>query len=636
MKINLLDSSIYNLISAGEVVESSASVVKELVENSIDAGATDIIVSIASDGERISLIRVADNGSGMSAEDLKLSYLPHATSKIVCADDLSAISTLGFRGEALASISSVSVFSVVTKREEDETASALFIGENAKPVFSDAARSRGTTVSVEKLFYNTPARYKFLKSLRSEINNVNSKVSGLILANPTIAIEFDVNGETVYRSDGRSEESALYAVFDSKTCKKLFPLDVQSGNVRVYGYLSDVSFTKPNRTSQTLIVNGRVVNSDTVTSAVEKAYSNYLMKRCYPVFVLNLIVPFDTLDVNVHPCKAEVRFSDSGHIFGFIYKYVNLSLMESLEGTSNNTQSNEEPSATEAATDSTQQVTGAVPAKTSDFVDLRKYIPSGFADSRFSARKNYYEQEKIDFSEASSAEKTVQYSATQEISEITADVDKNDALSASKCQDAPQASVSDKGLTDFRIIGQVFSTYIAVEQGETLYLVDQHAAHERMLYDRLMSKSDGNAVQPLLVPYIEEFTAKEFAFLESILDSLREIGFDVELFGTNSLKISAVPFALSDISFKSLFENLLSDVNSQKAPSVKDILHERLCIIACRSAIKGGDALDARQLEAFVKTMLDAESAPLQCPHGRPCVVKIDKKQLEKLFKRIV
>ncbi|HKL94196.1 MAG TPA: DNA mismatch repair endonuclease MutL, partial [Clostridia bacterium] len=316
-RINILTSDVYNLISAGEVVERPASVVKELIENSIDAGATEIDVEIENGG--ISLIRISDNGIGILPEDIKSVFLPHATSKLKIADDLDTIATLGFRGEALASISAVSEVNLVSKTESAEVAVALSVKGGVYGNVEYLAGKKGTTITVQNLFYNTPARIKFLKKPKSEEHLVTSKIQELALANPEISFKYTVDKRLLFSTDGTSMLSALHSIYDRATMRELVPFSTNHGAISLSGYFSKPTYTKANRSYQTIIINGRVVSCNTVSTAIERAYAPYLMKRSFPMFIVSIMLPFDTVDVNVHPAKSEVRFADNNAVFGFVF-----------------------------------------------------------------------------------------------------------------------------------------------------------------------------------------------------------------------------------------------------------------------------------------------------------------------------
>lgn len=690
MKINVLDKSIYNLISAGEVVERPASVVKELAENSIDAGATTIEIEIKNGG--ISSIYVADNGFGIKKEDLKTAFLPHATSKISSADDLSSIATLGFRGEALPSIASVSKVLIDSKTLEDDASNTLTLDGGQVVSTGKSGRSSGTAVTISSLFFNTPARLKFLKTERSEQSAITVLVQRLILSNPEISWTYIADGKQIYYTDGTGLENALHAVFDRETVKNFAEMYAESRNFRLNGYISAPSASKPNRTYQTVIVNGRWVECDLVRQAVEKAYAPYLMTRSYPAFVLEFILPFDMLDVNVHPAKTEVRFSDNQAVFGFVYKYVSARLSElsappsfesisSAKGSAANdsnsfldnstkpeaqvSQANEEhsssidPSKNPAVSEYFSSKTPPKPvySNISFLDDLRfggssKPNPSALNDKPFVDYKNksvqpgYADGMGLPLGENSkiSSKSTGANEFLNTLTKDSYDSD-NDGFGTnpesviSYKQDTFDADDNDaKSSSPFfgRAAGQLFSTYLIVEDGNDAYFIDQHAAHEKILYDELVKNLSEGVSQPMLFPYVAEFNHQEFDFVEYISGDLKELGFEIEEFGERTIKISSVPLALTEMNFKKFFEMLFEEVGSYKTLRLKDLIKDKLAQTACKAAIKGGDALNPAQIQALLDAFAAAGSPPLTCPHGRPAVIKLTKRDIEKLFKRIV
>ncbi|HPD02017.1 MAG TPA: DNA mismatch repair endonuclease MutL [Clostridia bacterium] len=630
MRINILDSSVYNLIAAGEVVERPASVVKELVENSIDAGATDIIISISGSG--IDSMEVFDNGAGMSLADLKVCFLPHATSKISSAKDLDTISTLGFRGEALASICAVAKVRIETA-ERGGISNILELDGGKNPVYTLGGRVNGTTVRVQNLFFNTPARLKFLKSARSEAQAITDTVAKLILANPEISFKYISDGETIYQTDGGGLESAVYAVYGRKAFENLIYIEASWGGISLSGYISSPELCRPNRGRQAAIVNGRSVTNSIISSAVEKAYSGLLMKRCYPVFVLNILLPFDTVDANVHPAKTEVRFSNPNGVFAFVYKNVLRALGDNAKPKSFGDTFKEadlvfgETSETTERTTSVPSVDTPIRISTlsadniTGFADSpRSYKYSGIktAQTFSTAEKDAEQRFNLDFKPIKKPEETL-----------------FDDVNAFKTEEGSQEA-SSGGMFSGRVAGQLFSTYIIVEKGDNAYIIDQHAAHERILYDELMNNIDGGLSQPMLIPYVFELSPAEAGDFSELLEPLAEIGLEIDLFGQNSFKVSSVPYALTEISIKSLVDLILSDMRQLKSLKIKDLLKDALAMKACKAAVKAGDTLNESQIEALIASFGAAEKAPERCPHGRPAVVKMTKKDFEKLFKRIV
>ncbi len=627
MKINVLDSSIYNLISAGEVVERPASVVKELVENSIDAGAKNVRIEITAGGK--TRIKVTDDGAGIEKDDISNAFLPHATSKIRDKNDLFSIKTLGFRGEALASIAAVSMVSAFSKTDEDDCAHGIELrGGKAEKTF-ECPGVTGTSVTVENLFFATPARLKFLKKDKSEESEITALVAKTALSNPFVAFTYVADGKTLLKTYGKSLKDAVSNVYNREIAMNFIEFENTYGDMNIKGFISAPTFFKGNRSYQTTIINGRVIENKTVTAAVEKAYEPFLMKRSYPLFVLDITMPFDSLDVNVHPSKSDVRFADNNKIFSFVYNSVQR-VLSSYDDIKSAPQIEYVPDATDFPSETTDEKENASFCENSSSVSRPAGNRGNIFDGIFSANRaseggdSFYRMIKNRISVTDNVKSTHEYEKRDEGIQQTF-LDTNDP------------SYERSGFSfDFqgKIIGQVFSTYILVEKDDYLYVIDQHAAHERILYDKLIG-AEGGYSQPLLIPYIYYANAREKDFIEEIIPSLNGIGFDISEFSDDSFKVSAVPEALTDIDFDEFFACITKDFIRTDIKD-KDLLKEKLMQTACKSAIKGGDALNDMQIDVLLKSFAASENKPLQCPHGRPTVIKFSKTDFEKWFKRIV
>ena len=627
MKINVLDSSIYNLISAGEVVERPASVVKELVENSIDAGAKNVRIEITSGGK--TRIKVTDDGAGIEKDDMSNAFLPHATSKIRDKNDLFSIKTLGFRGEALASIAAVSMVSAFSKTDDDDCAHGIELrGGKAEKTF-ECPGVTGTSVTVENLFFATPARLKFLKKDKSEESEITALVAKTALSNPFVAFTYVADGKTLLKTYGKGLKDAVSNVYNREIAMNFIEFENTYGDMNIKGFISAPTFFKGNRSYQTTIINGRVIENKTVTAAVEKAYEPFLMKRSYPLFVLDITMPFDSLDVNVHPSKSDVRFADNNKIFSFVYNSVQR-VLSSYDDIKSAPQIEYVPDATDFPSETTDEKENASFCENSSSKSRPAGNRGNIFDGIFSANRaseggdSFYRMIKNRISVTDNVKSTHEYEKRDEGIQQTF-LDTNDP------------SYERSGFSfDFqgKIIGQVFSTYILVEKDDYLYVIDQHAAHERILYDKLIG-AEGGYSQPLLIPYIYYANAREKDFIEEIIPSLNGIGFDISEFSDDSFKVSAVPEALTDIDFDEFFACITKDFIRTDIKD-KDLLKEKLMQTACKSAIKGGDALNDMQIDALLKSFAASENKPLQCPHGRPTVIKFSKTDFEKWFKRIV
>ncbi len=620
MKINLLSADVYNRIAAGEVVDRPYSVVKELVENAIDADATEIQIEVEKGGK--SLVRVTDNGIGMEKEDLQRAFLPHATSKLKVADDLEHILTLGFRGEAVASIAAVSRMKILTKTADGEAYSLTSDGGVMGEVERDGG-ANGTCVTVENLFYHTPARLKFMKSDVQEEADIANMVSRFILSRPQISFTYTVNGKVKYRSFGDGLKSALAVVYGANVLNDCIEISADKHGIKVSGFIGNQNFSKPNRSYQSLFVNGRYVVNQTVSAAITNAYGAYLMKRQYPFYVLFLDVPTEIVDVNVHPNKADVRFADNQIIYGSVYHVVSAVLdgnSRALEYTvSPAPQAKQEeiilpPVKEEKAPQMTveeakKELQFEIPVL-SKRAPAQSYTPNFFQDNRLVVRSP--EERKVEHDDFFTENK--KFLEEQEKRRTQEKIDTSTLV--------------------FK--GELFQTYLIYEVGDCVYLIDQHAAHERLIYDNLREKCENRKVisQPMLAPYLVSVNAQEYAFLEKNLPILRDLGFEIEEFGGNSFKVSAVPVDLQNIKLSAFFGEVLAEVNSLRAIKLTELIKDRLASAACKAAVKGGEKLTESEVQSLMQKM-DGDMG-LKCPHGRPVAVKMTRTEIEKMFKRIV
>ncbi len=667
MKINLLTADVYNRIAAGEVVDRPYSVVKELVENAIDAGATEITVEVLQGGKK--LVRITDNGCGIEKEDLKSAFLPHATSKLKHADDLEHIATLGFRGEAVASIAAVSDMKIVSKTAEGEAYSlSCNCGVMGEPARDGGAN--GTCVTVENLFRNTPARLKFLKSDGQEEADIANMVTRFILSRPEISFTYFTEGRVKYRSFGDGLRSALAVVYGAKTLADCYEISADKHGIRLSGFIGNQNFSKPNRNYQSLFVNGRYVVNQTVSTAVAGAYGEYLMKRQYPFYVLFLEVPPEIVDVNVHPNKADVRFADNRVIYGSVYSVLSAVLDGNSRALEYLVKEGERGPVAEQAVSAPAAIEAPV-SEISDSAavetpvsDTNAPAASGQAFTAKTAPSEVRRQENR-FAESASA---MDYCAAKKELQFEIPItggkspapardtefekpaffgvktpqtapDKEDFFVENKrfleqsAQKAKQDKIDPARLT---YKGELFRTYLIYEEGNDAYLVDQHAAHERLIYDALREKCETRklAMQPMLVPYLLNVTPQEFSFLYGNLETLRSLGFDIEEFGGTSFKVSALPVDLNGMRLDEFFAEVLSQLDSLRAIRLTDILKDKLASAACKAAVKGGERLTDEEVRALMEKM-DGDMS-LKCPHGRPVAVKLTKTEVEKIFKRIV
>ena len=628
-EINLLSSKIYNRIAAGEVVERPFSVVKELVENSIDAGSKNINVEISDGGK--SVIRVFDDGSGIENDQLKKALLPHATSKIATLDDLDDITTLGFRGEALASIASVSKITITSKPENQQSGARISAeGGNIGEITDDASPD-GTEIVVRNLFYNTPAREKFLKTDRGEESDISAIMAKFILGNPNVAFKYVADGKVVLQSFGDGLESAMISVYGSGIIKDCFYIDSEKNGIKIKGYIGKQYFSKPNRSYQSSFMNGRYVVNQTISAAVTNAYSSYMMKRQYPFYVLSVELPPETVDVNVHPNKTDVRFSDNRIVYGAIYSV----LSKVLDGSGEALNIVIEKNSINTNDITNDYVTHNGLNQSSAIVKEPKNVKG---NERSLPYENY-------------SYNTLLFCDSGKIDNLSVDSDNNakpdDIFAENKAYleslEKKKEELLNKPVqqvveieTDLRFVGQVLNTFLVFDDGNDIYFVDQHAAHERILFDKFMDqiKSGTIDVQPLLIPYIENVNQEEYTFLLDNIKAFDALGIEISDFGKNSIKISTLPTCFIDMNVKGFLFDVLSDLRGLKSLSIDDILREKIAQKACKAAIKSGDSVSDDEVVIVADAI--KKNMGLKCPHGRPVVVKITRTEIDKWFKRIV
>lgn len=654
MRINCLEPQLYNKISAGEVVERPASIVKELVENSIDAGATHITISI--EGGGIKKIEVADNGSGIHYDDLSVAFLPHATSKIKRAEDLEGIATLGFRGEALASIAAVSEVTLTSKQKNSEDGGLISLsGGKIVEGPTITGRGEGTTITVSNLFFNVPARQKFLKKPKTEELEITNLVSRFILANPCVSIKYIIDGKVKFISSGKGMEDAMFVIYGKEAVDSSVYIEKDYGYIKIYGYIGKPSFSKPNRTYQTIIINNRVIQNQTITGAVQNAYGELLMKKQYPFYILYIDIDYTMVDVNVHPNKHEVRFENNSDIYLKVFEVVNrkinavdyTNVIKTFDDVAKEEPKKEEPARLFSYTESEQ-------------TDIFNTVNTTPPSSEIHIKQDFILEEKkedkpkgVDYTKMDGTNVIVRSPEEEEerknifagIRSLSHDSQLSDGVRiGSKLLDELQRKYEIKkreqemlALGEIKVLGVIFKTYIVAEFNGSMLLIDQHAGHERILFDKFMSKINSNRLdlQPLFIPFVIKLNPLEEEFLESILPDLKVLGFEMEKFGDSDYRVTTVPHLFTDMDFNAFFRSVLEDTKAIKKITIKGMLYDKIASLACKAAVKAGDYLNKEEIEKLVKDFAD-NNTKLLCPHGRPIVVQIEKKELEKWFKRIV
>ena len=624
-KINVLPKNVAELIAAGEVVERPASVIKELIENSIDAGATTITVEIQNGG--ITYMRITDNGCGISGEDVPLAFLRHATSKIKEDNDLNYISTLGFRGEALAAVSSVSRVEMLTCNENEEIGTHYMIEGGLETLYEEAGCPKGTTIIIRDLFYNTPARMKFLKKDVSEANACAAVVDRIALSHPEISIKFIRDGKQTLNTSGDGQiKTAVYSVLGREFANSLIECKGEYGGVSVSGLICKPISCKPTRNNQFTFLNGRLVRSGTIIAAVEQAYKNSAMIGKFPVFVLYVNVPFDTVDVNVHPAKTEVRFSDEKRIFDSVYASVKNALSQGdtrpeikiSQPTFNRFErmTTEEFKQTVIKTEEPKAV--VTPIQQKSVVEEAKSVDKPLKTLTF------HSSQKPTFADT--------YSMVGENGQKTQPVYTPKTVDKSVLIEKEIETIIDEDKPVITVIGQAFNTYIIAQMNDSLFMIDKHAAHERLLFNKLKAQHKVE-VQALLTPITANLQKDEYNAITSNLDLLLNAGFEIEDFGTSSVVVRAIPTTLIGEDIVSLLSEMAESLNSTKSVQIEreeNLFHT----VACKAAIKAGSQTSNAEMKDLAEKVLLSKDI-MYCPHGRPVAYEIKKRELEKQFGRI-
>ena len=588
--VHVLDDNTINKIAAGEVVERPASVIKELVENAIDAKADRIEVEIMAGGT--SFMRVSDNGIGMSREDAEKAILRHATSKIVQVDDLQAIATLGFRGEALPSIASVSRFNLQTRQAGAELGTEIKITGGKTTEIGVAGCNIGTTIRVEDLFFNTPARKKFLKTNNTESGRINEFIIKLAISHPEIAFKLINNNKSSLATPGRGDlKETLQSLYGASVGQSLLPLEFEDEDIKLWGFVSKPSAIRSSRSWQTFIVNGRIIASRAIAKAIDNAYHALIPKSGYPLIALNIEVPQHTIDVNVHPQKTEMKFEDESRIFKAVYKAV-------LDAVRPKGQ------------------VGQLGQLAAQADHVQQHVEKGLQELNFGQSVMNFplreEKPAMTWQEG-----TIALAQDKSVKSVQSVVDEEEKL--------PTAGMIP--------IGQVDDTYIIAQDGDSLYIVDQHAAHERVLFDRFSAQAEHIPSQQLLVHLILDFSTHESQIIEENLELLAGLGFGLEPSGPNQFRLMEVPADVPSSQAEEFIREVLASMEELHRPTAAELRQAVLATTACKAAIKAGFKLNYRQMEILLQELNDT-AMPYTCPHGRPTIIKFSSDELAKMFKR--
>ncbi len=670
--INVLPKQVAELIAAGEVVERPSSVIKELVENSIDAGSTLITVEIKNGG--VTFMRVTDNGCGIAREDVTVAFKRHATSKVSTADDLNSIATLGFRGEALAAISSVSRIDMLTKRKSDEFGTAYSSEGGSEVGIHDAGCPDGTTIIVRDLFFNTPARMKFLKKDVAEGNSVGAVLDHIALSHPEISVRFIRDGKQVFATPGDGKlMSAIYSVCGRDFASTLIPVEGELQGIKVSGFTCKPTACRPKRNAQFVFLNGRYVRSGTVASALEAAYKNMAMVGRYPAAVLHLTVPYGAVDINVHPAKTEVRFSDERRIFDCVMFSIKNALAKGdsrpqmnlqkghgqIRMTADEYRQTVLPGVEKAKSDPLNAYAKMLSEQSKKNVPLsqnsvgggyryevpvvkkpteetkQSYFPwEENKNNDTASKQTAVDIEDIEFGETKPVEPEVKAEAetVKSVEPVSYEPILENAVEVNNVEVKIETETELQLQMDIEYIGEAFSTYIIIRKGESLYLIDKHAAHERILFNKLKSEAE-NHPQILLSPEQVTLTNDEYTNITENLELLEKAGFEMDDYGDGTVLVRTVPSTLAGENVSSLVAELAANL-SEKATVEVERLERIYETVSCRSAVKAGNLSSVEELIALAKTVLGSKEI-MYCPHGRPVAIELTKREIEKQFGRI-
>lgn len=613
-----LNQETINKIAAGEVVDRPSSIVKELLENAIDAKSTSITVEIKDGGT--SFIRITDNGCGIDKEDIKIAFLRHTTSKIKTVEDLLQISTLGFRGEALSSIGAVSMVELITKTKSSLTGIRYVYEGGEEKSFEEIGVPDGTTFIVRNLFYNTPARRKFLKSASTEGAYISDIVERIALSNPHISIKFISNGQNKLHTSGNGKlKDVIYAVYGKDITSNLIEINEKNEFSAIEGFIGKPLISRGNRNYETYFINGRYIKSNIISKAIENGYGNFLMQHKYPFTVINLKLEPELLDVNVHPSKMEVRFRNQEEVYGFVLNSIN----DAVTG-------NDIIPKVSFSTEK-EVKTHIEESRKKQQEELKKAsIPEPFEVKRKELEKNETVIEKESSCESVVREKSNNSHLIEEESNY-ATVNEQLTLFDDKL-------LSEKSKDRIDIVGQIFDTYWIVQFNDNMFIIDQHAAHEKVLYEKTMARiSKGEAYSQMITPpIILSLSQREEDMLKKYMDEFTKMGYEIEHFGERDYAVRGIPAHLFSISKSELLMEIIDNLTEENMGNFSsNIIPEKIASMSCKAAVKGNNKLSYNEAKSLIEELMKLEN-PYNCPHGRPTIISMSKYELEKKFKRIV
>jgi DNA mismatch repair protein MutL len=642
-KIQLLDQKTIDNIAAGEVIERPASVVKELVENAVDANANAITVEIKDGG--MTLIRVTDNGIGIPKDQVKTAFLRHATSKIRSVEDLLSVSSLGFRGEALSSISAVAQVELVTKTAESFSGVSYKIYGGEEEAFDDIGAPDGTTFLVKNLFYNTPARRKFLKSAITEAGYVEQMMVHIALSHPKISFKFIHNNKNkIYTSGNGKVKDIIYHIYGRDVAGALIPVQAQSEDVKVTGFVAKPYVSRGNRNYESYFINGRYIKSSIIYKAIEEGYRTFTMKHRYPFVCLDFKINQELLDVNVHPTKMEIRFRNGREIYELVVDTVREALLQKdlVQDVLRETpkKKKEQPKTKEVKKPEPFEVnrrkeeTQKMDQTMKDFAKMRQ---SQTNQQGHRAKPEGMKQDRLKSESSQTAKKPTYAGLNYNTQKKEFPQYKTDELSSNQMTLREDPVFSVQARPDRKILGQLFKTYWLIEYEDQLFIMDQHAAHEKVNYERLMKNFKEKEIysQRLEPPMVVTVSMMEAEALERYKDAFAGLGFTIESFGGNEYCIREVPANLYGIGERDLFMELLDAVSQENGTMDTEVIASKIATMACKMSIKGNQRVSLMEVEHLLDELMKLEN-PYQCPHGRPTIIKMSKYEIDKKFKRIV
>ncbi len=684
-EIHVLDNSTIDKIAAGEVVERPASVVKELVENAMDAGAKAITVEIKEGG--IEFIRVTDDGSGIEKEQVRNAFMRHATSKINNVSDLMSLQSMGFRGEALSSIAAVSKVEIITKTKDSMTGIRCCLDGSSETDFEEIGAPDGTTFIVRNLFFNTPVRRKFLKTAMTEGSYITDLLEHMALSRPEISFKYVINGQTKFYTNGDGDLKAIiYRIFGRDIANETMEFSVVDEDIVLEGFLGKPVLNRANRNFENYFVNNRYIKSKIISKAIEEGYQSYLMQHRYPFCVLHITVPPESVDVNVHPTKMEVRFSNQNSIYKLISENISdfLSQQEmipdatlgkekkdskkdnkaklqapepfekerkniltsSYDNVNSDKQTDKNEQFQQLLFDNKPVYNNNEKPKTSEIIKNKdidnKADDSFFVDNRINSKPQIsnsavYPNAIIPNKIIGSKFNTKLKEKEPEIKNVIKAKDQIIVEKPEQLNFFDEKLLTKSAKQEYRIIGQVFDTYWMIEYRDKMLIIDQHAAHEKVKYEQILKKVENNEIytQILTPPVIISVTPKEADLIQNYMKYFEELGFSIEDFGMNAYAIRGVPYDLFSYNIKELFEEILTQMSESPVKGVPQIIKEKIASMACKAAVKGNNSMTYEEMDNLIEQLLELDN-PYNCPHGRPTIISMSKYEIEKKFKRIV